>query len=276
MQVGAAALSYGLGALAFTALAIVDRRRHSYLSHDVSLRLPAAITAMWAALSGLQAWLDMLQPVTGLFELGRDASWLWFLHSRLRQLKEDMGEFAGGLRGLLRGVKALLWVAVVMQAAILLWPAPGLVRLGSVTMPLLLSVAGLVLVEQYYRNTLPAHRWGIKFLCMGLGGMFAYDFYMYAEGLLFGEYSNDVWTARGAINALMDPKTLVHLLRCGTAHVSLQPPNQELYPRGEHVPQLLQGAGTAAAAAEAEETRGAAPEQVEFTPTSARFAVSSS
>eukprot|EP00887_Chlorella_sp_A99_P005819 scaffold1.g5819.t1 len=45
---------------------------------------------------------------------------------------------------------------------------------------------------------------------------------------------------------------LVHLFRCGTAHVSLQPPNQEVYPTGEHVQQLLQGAGTAEAAAEAE------------------------
>lgn len=205
MQVEAAALSYGVGALAFALLAIADKRHHSYLSHDVSLRLPAALTAVWAAMCGLQAWLDMFKPLTALFELGRDAGWLWFLHSRLRQLKDSPGDFTGSLRGLLRGVRGLLVAAVLLQAGVLVWPVPGLIRLASVIMPLLLAVAGLVLVEQYYRNTLPAHRWGIKFLCMGLGALFAYDFYMYAEGLLFGGFSGDVWTARGAINALMVP-----------------------------------------------------------------------
>lgn len=205
MQVEAAVLSYGVGAVAFAALAVADKRRHSYLSDEVSLRLPAGLTALWAAASGLQAWLDMGQPITSLLELGRDASWLWFLHSRLRQLKENLGDFALGLRGLLRGIRILLVLAVLLQAAVLLWPLPGLLKLGTVVLPLLLAVAGLVLVEQYYRNTLPAHRWGIKFLCMGLGALFAYDFYMYAEGLLFGTYSSDAWTARGAINALMAP-----------------------------------------------------------------------
>ena len=49
----------------------------------------------------------------------------------------------------------------------------------------LLAVAGLVLVEQIYRNTPLDQRWAIKFLCIGVGGLFVYDFYMYANGLLF-------------------------------------------------------------------------------------------
>jgi putative PEP-CTERM system histidine kinase len=217
MLVTAAALSYGAGALAFAVLAVVDRRHHSYLSDDVSLRLPAAVTALWATMCGVQAWLDIGQPLTTLLELARDASWLWFLHTRLRQLKDNYGDLASGLRGLLTGVRVLLVAAVLAQAGMLLWPQPGLVKLGSVTLPLLLAVAGLVMVEQYYRNTLPAHRWGIKFLCMGLGAIFAYDLYMYAEGLLFGALSGDVWTARGAVNALLAPLLWLSITRTDKA-----------------------------------------------------------
>ena len=43
----------------------------------------------------------------------------------------------------------------------------------------------MTLVEQLFRNAHPQHRWGIKFLCFGLGGMFAYDFYFYADAMLF-------------------------------------------------------------------------------------------
>lgn len=217
MQVTAAVLSYGAGALAFAFLAVVDKRHHSYLSHDVSLRIPATLTALWAGMCGVQAWLNAGQPLTGLFELARDAGWLLFLHSRLRQLKDTFGDLASGLRGLLRGVRALLLVCVLVQVLLLLWPHPGLVKLGSVTLPLLLAVAGLVMVEQYYRNTLPAHRWGIKFLCMGLGAIFAYDLYMYAEGLLFGGLSGDVWAARGAVNALLAPLLWLSLSRTDKA-----------------------------------------------------------
>ena len=70
---------------------------------------------------------------------------------------------------------------------------------------LVLAVIGMVLVEQLYRNVHPQQRWGIKFLCLGLGGMFACDFYLYSEALLFRRVNEDIWAARGVINALVVP-----------------------------------------------------------------------
>jgi putative PEP-CTERM system histidine kinase len=63
----------------------------------------------------------------------------------------------------------------------------------------------MVLVEQYYRNTPLEHRWGIKFLCLGLGAMFAFDFYLFSDALLFRRIDADIWFARGAINAIIVP-----------------------------------------------------------------------
>ena len=61
-----------------------------------------------------------------------------------------------------------------------------------------LSLSGLVLVEQFYRNVQPQQRWGIKFLCLGLGGIFACDFYLYSDALLFRGF--DVNFIDGIVN----------------------------------------------------------------------------
>jgi hypothetical protein len=61
---------------------------------------------------------------------------------------------------------------------------------------LLLAITGMVLVEQLYRNLHPQQRWGLKFLCLGLGGMFACDFYLYSDALLFRQVNNDIWATK--------------------------------------------------------------------------------
>jgi hypothetical protein len=48
-----------------------------------------------------------------------------------------------------------------------------------------MSVFGLVLVERLFRNVSPDFRWSIKPLCLGLGGTFLFDLYLYSDALLF-------------------------------------------------------------------------------------------
>jgi putative PEP-CTERM system histidine kinase len=68
---------------------------------------------------------------------------------------------------------------------------------------LLMTIAGLVLVEQFYRNTPPQRRWGVKFLALGLGGIFAFDLFLFAELVLFQALESPTWQARGFVNALV-------------------------------------------------------------------------
>ncbi|MEJ2388931.1 MAG: PEP-CTERM system histidine kinase PrsK, partial [Chromatiaceae bacterium] len=53
----------------------------------------------------------------------------------------------------------------------------------------------------------------MKFLCLGIGGLFAYDFYFYADALLFKRLDVNVWLARGAVNALVVPLLAVSAAR---------------------------------------------------------------
>ena len=47
------------------------------------------------------------------------------------------------------------------------------------------AVAGLTLIEQLFRNTRPEKRWAVKYLYFGIGLLFFYDFFLYADGLLY-------------------------------------------------------------------------------------------
>ena len=64
------------------------------------------------------------------------------------------------------------------------------------------AIVGLLLLEQIFRNSNDVERWSIKYLCIGLGVLFAYDFFMYSEALLFKQLDPALWQARGLVIAL--------------------------------------------------------------------------
>lgn len=68
-----------------------------------------------------------------------------------------------------------------------------------------LVVGGLVLVEQIYRNTRTDERWRIKLLCLALGTLFVYEFYLYSEAILFLRVNAELWAARGVVAAMLTP-----------------------------------------------------------------------
>lgn len=76
-----------------------------------------------------------------------------------------------------------------------------------------MAIIGVILIEQFYRNTPIENRWGIKFICLGIGGVFIYDFYLYSDALLFRSVNVDIWAARGGINALIVPLIAISAAR---------------------------------------------------------------
>jgi putative PEP-CTERM system histidine kinase len=68
-----------------------------------------------------------------------------------------------------------------------------------------MAIAGLVMVEQIMRNAHVESRRAVKYLCIGLGVIFAYDFYLYANALLFQNLDAYLWEARGFVNGMVVP-----------------------------------------------------------------------
>lgn len=76
-----------------------------------------------------------------------------------------------------------------------------------------LSVMGLALVEQVMRNTHKDRMWNIKFLCLAIGGMFAYDFFMFSDALLFTHIEEPMLVARGFIQIFIVPLLFITISR---------------------------------------------------------------
>jgi putative PEP-CTERM system histidine kinase len=87
-----------------------------------------------------------------------------------------------------------------------IWPGAGrallITQLGW-------AVLGLLLVEQVFRNQTEQNRWGAKPLCLGLGGLFLYDVYLYSQALMFGAFDSDALTARSLVHAVAMPLLLM-------------------------------------------------------------------
>ncbi|MBT6276962.1 MAG: PEP-CTERM system histidine kinase PrsK, partial [Chromatiales bacterium] len=56
-------------------------------------------------------------------------------------------------------------------------------------------------------------RWAIKLLCLGAGGLFAYDLYLYADAMLLKQLNPTIWAARGVIHGLAVPMLAVAAAR---------------------------------------------------------------
>ncbi len=52
---------------------------------------------------------------------------------------------------------------------------------------------------------MPEQRWGIKFLCIALAGVFVFDFILYSKALLFRVIDTELWNARGVVHSVLAP-----------------------------------------------------------------------
>ena len=107
-------------------------------------------------------------------------------------------------------ITAAFLLAVSIPFALTGWAADG--RWHGIPI-LLMAIAGLVLVEQVYRNTPPQRRQGINFLALGLGAIFAFDLFLFADLVLFEALEGPPWQARGFVNALVAPLIGISLSR---------------------------------------------------------------
>jgi putative PEP-CTERM system histidine kinase len=76
-----------------------------------------------------------------------------------------------------------------------------------------LAVIGLLLVENLYRNTADKRHWNVVPLCIALGGLFAYQLFLYSDALLFGWVSDVFTTAQTAVDCLIAPFLALTLFR---------------------------------------------------------------
>lgn len=207
------AVLYAIGALAFAALAAMLLIRAERGWAALLFALACALTSGWLATAAVQFWQDQglgaaafaLEAVSGL-------AWLTFVGGLLWSVS---GASAGPRRMILIAAAGLV-LLVALAGGLAAFSAMG-ARSDTVfiAVRLLTIIASAAVLENLIRNTAAEAWWSLKFLCIGLGGVLAYDLFLYADGLLFSALSGTLIAARGAIYALMVPLLLVVTVRRG-------------------------------------------------------------
>ncbi len=217
--------SYGAATLAFLAFAVQLAIGWRGGLRGSLVMFAIVMTALWTGSDFLFASTGAAPyRISGaIADTLRYGAWCALALFLLSPPKQHDDTLAGQLRAL-RGSRparlvglifAVCLVAQLVHGQSLLRPsvnADSLLQL-SFGASLTLAIVGLVLVEQIFRNV-PSHaRWGIKPLCLGLGGVFAYDIYLYADAFLFHRLDVDIWSARGIGNAFVIPLIAVSAAR---------------------------------------------------------------
>lgn len=212
-----AVFSHGVALLAFGALAtqlvlrvpngqgiegegVRERQRRQARAVSAAALLTAAwagcvIAAVWSGVTAASTQWPALMLLY-LPEALRVASWLLVLLL-----------FAGAGWHWLAAAALLPLAGLLVTASA---QAPPVLRAA---VPLALSVLGMLLVEHVYRTAPQKARWGIKFACLAIGALFAFDFYLYSDALLFRRIHPDIWAARGFVNALSAPLVAMAMSR---------------------------------------------------------------
>jgi len=211
------AIGYLLTGLFFLILAFLLAINWQKKLQGIILLIASLMTSIWA---GLLAWQlvynNLHSHVIWMAESLRSLGWLLLLAFLLWELFTQNQNSKRWLK-LLIGLFVSLSTFQLLPYELLIVDTLGLdvpyLNDLRIIFYLTLSIIGISLVEQFFRNTSTETRAIIKYLCLGLGLGFFYDFYLYADALLFKRIDPLIWESRGAINALIAPLVAVSVRR---------------------------------------------------------------
>ncbi len=199
MELDLGTISYGVAALAFllltTMLATIWRER----IEGARLAIACLTCTAWAgAAAFIPGQTDATLDAVYVLEIARNATWFAFLIGLF-------GHSGNNVAALRKIAVATVTFGAIALAAKLFFGADASAQMITVVLlsQLLMAVVGIFLIEHLYRSLASENRWATKFLCVGLGSMFVYDFFLYSDALLLRHMTTDIWAARGIVNAMV-------------------------------------------------------------------------
>ena len=201
--------SYGSAVAAYGLLALLLLTAWRGRVEGALMSLAALVSMIWGGF--VVAYIDLgegigwLDSALSVSELLRVLAWLAFLLSLV------LG------RGRSSWFRSRVFLFVVLLSLVvagsLIAPSSGSAKAVGMAGMMGLAILGLLLTEQLYRLTPLEQRYRVKYLCYATGGLFAYDFFLYSEALLYGRVDPSIWGARGLVNAFVVPLLAVAAAR---------------------------------------------------------------
>ncbi|MFV2055970.1 MAG: XrtA/PEP-CTERM system histidine kinase PrsK, partial [Thiohalomonadales bacterium] len=209
-------IGYSIAAFGFSILTFLFITSWKGRTQGVLLVIAALLSTGWAVFAAYRTtqFIIISIPLVAI-ELAHNLFWIMFI------------VFVLNKRGIEESVKrkflifsSVLAVIITINIALLVFSASATRLLYfktgfelTVVSLLLVSIFGLLAVEQLFRNATTGERWSLKYLCFGIGGYFAYDIYLYSDALLYKQFDELLWVARGYISSIIIPLIAVSAAR---------------------------------------------------------------
>ncbi|SER75095.1 putative PEP-CTERM system histidine kinase [Nitrosomonas sp. Nm51] len=219
MWTNIATISYSATAVAFLFLSILLLTSWRGRLYGMMLAIACVVSALWAATTAINTvWGYSFTSLVIILEILRNASWSAFLILLIGPFQTKSDNLPQP-----RFRRSVIFITLVYLFFISysiyafqddsLAPGIPIKNLTAIMGCMIMAIIGIILVEQFYRNTPPEKRWGIKFICLGIGTIFTYDFYLFSDALLFRYINFDIWATRGIINTITVPLIAVSAAR---------------------------------------------------------------
>ncbi len=177
------------------------------LAHSISAVAGAYTTNLvLLTISYLLPFLDWMKGIL----------WIMFLYNHLRliwnaQDNKRLSQSVGNI------ITIIASIGVIIEA-IDFCASWGLFEQGIIgNLPtynkFIMAFAVLLLVENLYRNIAYENRWGVRFFCLGLGSIYAFEFLLYSDSILYSLIDRQFYEARGALNIVVVPLMAIAVSR---------------------------------------------------------------
>lgn len=208
-------VTFAICAAAFIGFAIVLVIRGGRRPADAYLIAASTLTGLWASSMAVlwlspeidhHAYMIAARPL----EVIASVAWILFLAELAVPKQVKMGRLSR--RAILLTIAGLVGAVCACLELSLFFAQPANLSIVSVLMftaRVCLSLLGLTVIDNLVRNASEDGFWSIKYLGIGLGGWFAYDFFVYADALLFRNINSDFLELRGAIALLALPLIVI-------------------------------------------------------------------
>ncbi len=198
---------YFVSAIAFLVLAGLAMLSRTPSRQKNLLVLSAFLTSVWSAGVYVSTIWDLSSGSTILLtlEVARSLSWIALLIVLAGLTRARDRSLTSVVALCIVGAMIAIYGSLVALKVSPDWFASDTFFLFAGAGRMILAIAGLLLLENLYRNASDDTRWAIKYFCFGLGLCFTYDFFFYAESILFKRFDLVLYGARGFIMMLTVP-----------------------------------------------------------------------
>ncbi len=230
MQIQFSTISHGIGAISFILLALFISNKRLRRQSDRALLVASIATVIWlCAMIGQSLDYDIPFYVRYTLELIRNAAWFDVLYAMLGISffpKKETGKDRFYL------TSSVLLLLALMLSITLFQGLTGTLLISTqilLILQLAISIVGILLLEQVWRNGNSFRRSSIKYFTIAIASIFAYDFFMYSDAMLFKELSNPLWDARGIVNALVAPFIAITIIQSHKQAVGINVSRQMVF-----------------------------------------------